>query len=61
MNTVKIDYTNRRKSPGRGRAKHIFLEERDLEQSGEFSKDQREREERLLAHYNRRKRSVKRT
>lgn len=57
MNQVKVDYTNRRPSPGRGRAKHIFLEERESESAHEFRQDQADRDERLEAHYNRRKRS----
>lgn len=57
MNPAKVDYTNRRPSPGRGRTKHIFLEEREQEAAHEFGKDQTERDERLEAHYNRRKRT----
>lgn len=57
MHNVKIDYTNCRKSPGRGRAKHIFLENREVEAAQEFRQDQSDRDERLTAHYNRRKRT----
>lgn len=57
MNNTRIDYTNRRQSPGRGRAKHIFLEEREQEAAQEFGKDQAERDERMESHYNRRKRT----
>lgn len=61
MNTAKIDYTNRGTSPGRGRAKHIFLEEREADAAQEFSTDQHDRDQRLMDHYNRRKKTVKRT
>jgi len=57
MNTVKIDYTNRRSSPGRGRAKHIFLEERAAEAAQEFREEKAEHTERLIEHHDRRKRS----
>jgi len=57
MLTVKVDYTNRRPSPGRDRAKHIFLEEREFEAAQEFRQDQSDRDERLQAHYDRRKRT----